>query len=572
MSRFIFLILFLACFAPLQVEAATVNAESASLAHVSAAIAAANPGDTVVVPIGTATWEETLVITRGIVLQGAGAGQTVITGAAAISTPTYGVIRYAPSAAAITADDPFRITGFTISALGDVYGITVYQNTSTPITKVRIDNNSLSVAGNARNVYIVGSVYGVVDSNTITETGTGSKAIDTYGNNTTQWESPALAFEYGTRNNMYSEDNTINHQTTPHSSGQGGRYVVRYNTYNYSGTSHLSPWYDAHGNQHNCPPDGIGDDCTYENWGTMGVEIYGNAIDAGAKTVAPMFDIRGGQAIAFNNHVTTSYLSGESSHIREEVADDSNPILERHPSAPMHVNNAYFWANYVNEDLLPVAESSDCCDAIAENSEFYNYTATFDGTVGIGSGLYADMPATCTVGVAYWATDKGGNWHLTNETENDGTLYKCTEINTWTDYYTPYTYPHPLRDATAPESTITQSDPQAITSDALTLTGTCTDVVGVTSAKYRLSSSPDGSDGTACTGTTSWTCNTGGYSIGANDVYVGCADAAGNWTSPAPHITANFSYPSGAIAFSSPGTGAITMTPNNAGAITITPY
>jgi len=25
-----------------------------------------------------------------------------------------------------------------------------------------------------------------------------------------------------------------------------------------------------------------------------------------------------------------------------------------------------------------------------------------------------------------------------------GTLYKCTATNTWTAYYTPYAYPHPL--------------------------------------------------------------------------------------------------------------------------------
>jgi hypothetical protein len=26
-----------------------------------------------------------------------------------------------------------------------------------------------------------------------------------------------------------------------------------------------------------------------------------------------------------------------------------------------------------------------------------------------------------------------------------GVLYKCTAPNTWTLYYTPYTYPHPLQ-------------------------------------------------------------------------------------------------------------------------------
>lgn len=89
------------------------------------------------------------------------------------------------------------------------------------------------------------------------------------------------------------------------------------------------------------------------------------------------------------------------------------------------------------------------------NRDFYQYTLSwngsqftgtaFNGTVGTGSGLLSARPSTCTAGmggtygasptgsfgVAYWATD-------TN------TLYICTATNTWTAYYTPYTYPHPL--------------------------------------------------------------------------------------------------------------------------------
>jgi hypothetical protein len=34
-----------------------------------------------------------------------------------------------------------------------------------------------------------------------------------------------------------------------------------------------------------------------------------------------------------------------------------------------------------------------------------------------------------------------------------GTLYKCTAINTWTAYYTPYTYPHPLRNENQGDTT-----------------------------------------------------------------------------------------------------------------------
>jgi len=89
------------------------------------------------------------------------------------------------------------------------------------------------------------------------------------------------------------------------------------------------------------------------------------------------------------------------------------------------------------------------------NRDFYQYTLSwngsqftgtaFNGTVGTGSGLLSARPSTCTAGmggtfgasptgsfgVAYWATD-------TN------TLYICTATNTWTAYYRPYTYPHPL--------------------------------------------------------------------------------------------------------------------------------
>jgi len=56
---------------------------------------------------------------------------------------------------------------------------------------------------------------------------------------------------------------------------------------------------------------------------------------------------------------------------------------------------------------------------------------SFNGTSGVGSGVLSARPATCTLNVAYWATDTT-------------TLYQCSAPNTWAVYYTPYTYPHPL--------------------------------------------------------------------------------------------------------------------------------
>jgi hypothetical protein len=57
----------------------------------------------------------------------------------------------------------------------------------------------------------------------------------------------------------------------------------------------------------------------------------------------------------------------------------------------------------------------------------------------------ANRPEKCTTGVGYWATDAGSDWNKTNASEHDGVLYRCTAPNVWTVYYTPYTYPHPLR-------------------------------------------------------------------------------------------------------------------------------
>ena len=91
-------------------------------------------------------------------------------------------------------------------------------------------------------------------------------------------------------------------------------------------------------------------------------------------------------------------------------------------------------------------------------------TGTFDGSAdpahggGAGCGTLANMPLSCTYGAAYWSTSQGSCGSLSGWVGQSsdrthgfiqGTLYQCSSSNftpaTFSGYWTPYTYPHPLR-------------------------------------------------------------------------------------------------------------------------------
>jgi hypothetical protein len=97
--------------------------------------------------------------------------------------------------------------------------------------------------------------------------------------------------------------------------------------------------------------------------------------------------------------------------------------------------------DYFTFQMLKDREAYNAVSASAQTSP----TSPFDGTTGMGFGTLANRPTTCqtssetvfgngAAGVGYFATDVGAQ----------GTLYTCSATNTWTVFYTPYTYPHPL--------------------------------------------------------------------------------------------------------------------------------
>lgn len=410
--------------------AASITASSCSQSAVSAAVTAAAAGDTVVVPSGTCTWTTKLIITKGLTLKGAGVGNTTITA----SNGSNFILEYAPSAP--QNDVLFRITEFTFNQNGA--NSLLHMMVTDPIVQynVRFDHNNVigSIYGSAV-IWHEGPFWGVVDHNQFQ----GDPYFQNYGcfNGANNWQQ--LTFDPGSRKSMYFEDNTItgiSNAGTLFSTGNGGRFVFRYNTVTAKGN--LWPLLDAHGNM---GPGG--------NYGTMGVEIYGNLV-VGSGYFIRLFDHRGGKGLVFNNQIIGSGSNGEV-QIREEHADTENPPASNAiDGTPQRISNTYYFQNRngANGSLGYSFTENRGSTPIAEDVSFFSHKSSFNGASGVGVGTLTQMQAIkpTKTGVGFWVTN---NPPTTLPSTLDGLkaltgqLYRWNG-STWTLHYTPYPYPHPL--------------------------------------------------------------------------------------------------------------------------------
>ena len=266
---------------------------------------------------------------------------------------------------------------------------------------------------------------------------------------TREWSNASFnRFSYGVEDNLYFEDNTIQYSSSYAGdnpgwieSGQGGRVVVRYNTWNLANATTPQEVWDIHG---------------FQNWSgtansgqtsTMVVEYYGNTLSN--MGTYRWINHRGSWGLFFDNVLTGS--GGNSIDLYGMSTPGSCPS-DINPTPTNYnplVNNSYFFNNTQNgsnvmAEALGTGKPIHC--TVSENSNWWNYNSSCTASScsgGVGQGTTAPT-GNCTTGVGYWVASTPSATTSSSVIQN-ASFYKCTSTNTWTPYYTPYTYPHPLR-------------------------------------------------------------------------------------------------------------------------------
>lgn len=450
---------------------------SSNVAQINQAIQDVDLEGTVAVASGSGTWSGTVSIDRNVVLQGAGKTLTIITGGTISAVNTnfeLSDFKFINLTMNISESVASTVTAFKVHnnhwANTSLYAISIKGSTSTP-TGTHPAGVFYSNIFRAVRFYVFGDMN------------TGASNADKLWNLSDTAGSPT--------NVVYVEDNewantglSINIAFDVIDSNYGGRYVFRYNTIDHGSTEH-------HGIQ------------GAENRGVSFWENYRNDYEVESPWYSGTLIRSGGRgSVIFGNTYGTNYtnpvkIENQTSYRYDEYScnnwgcDGNNPrdanrggesgypcrdqigrgrdTTLGHTGDNQEADPVYIWSSTVSGSLItPVFNVDGCvcgdCNPnrqsihIVNNRDYYYQNVAeqtskgdpFTGASGIGVGTLAQRPDNCTTGVesgqgvGYWATDQG-SWNISGDERGSGVLYQCTSTNNWEVYYTPYTYPHPLR-------------------------------------------------------------------------------------------------------------------------------
>lgn len=483
-------------FLSMPASAAITSLGSCAQSAVQTAITAANSGDTIALPAcSSTTWSTPVTLSKAVTLQ----GQTSCTGGggtagSTVSCTNNTTINFSSSGELIINASNARVTGITFRGAGNGNNASMVE-INEGFTGWRFDHNDIQPSSQSyRCVYVYGG-SGLIDHNHITSCNDGV-AIDggTPGDANTgdyRWSHPLTL--RGNSDAVFMEDNFFD---DPASEGDGaydiynGAVVVF--RHNYVNGTNVGG--------HGLDSGGVG------TRSALMEEVYSNTfINPRSSNVYQVVDSRGGTWMVYNNTVSptngsyglflwlhlyrsddgygfgngascssnTNWIDGNSNGHGYPCRDQLGRGPESAPANDWPVKTTlsvysevlmpgYSWLNTfqgsrITGVLDPYIRVTNGANAdpptnasqyqILNNRDFYQDVGSAgNGTSGVGVGTLAQRPATCThsttpdgqgTGVGYWATDTS-------------ILYVCTATNTWSTYYQPYTYPHPLQSGGTP--------------------------------------------------------------------------------------------------------------------------
>ncbi len=295
-----FILLLSAVFGATARAATTRTAASCNNGDVQAVVSAAANGDTVVIPAGSCSWTSGVTVPsgRGITITGTGTlnSTAATTGASASCTQTTITLTVSGNVVAFRFNPTQGNSTSRLSCMQLTYGSgplvgVAAQGTCTAAgcPNIRWDNLTFTnwtghstMISNSYGINAASNVFGVIDHNTVSGTGTTYlhfvefglptyKGVGAYGDN--DWAQPE---NYGSADFLFMENNLFNaagateNETTVVATG-GGRLASRFNT--FTNADHWNFMHGWHGTESNGRPRSVHAFEVYRNTVTCGVGV-----------------------------------------------------------------------------------------------------------------------------------------------------------------------------------------------------------------------------------------------------------------------------------------------------------
>ena len=571
---------------------ATCTAAGVTQAQVLAALPAStntNPTVIVTIPSGSQIWTSGISYTvpaaiTNLTIQ----GQTTVT-----CTGTAGTSTYACTAAdntviednipnanvvlsfTVNGSSTFRLTGVTVqgnSALGSAYkklnGMVNANGNSPNVRMDHIHVNTTTYAWVPSNAMrVTGSIEGVMDHSVITlQSAVNNDYVDgiqvytspfdTAGFGDGSWSAPTY---WGTQHFFFIESNSFL-GGFPDDCYQGGRFVMRYNSFSAPAVIQDHPTYTSGGRDRGCRELEVYHNYYYNPIGySQGVGMRGatalvwdNTLTSGFQLFMTLWTDRNtnthnefptpaqnpqgwgycgtvvagnglGSAWDGNNPATTGYPCldgvGRGQTVQALNGADFKPYSATGPLNSVtgtvawpqqYLEPVYAWGNNTGGAGYLSIPNGDAVTLNNRDVYYDNSSCEPNGcstlSTGTGYGTLAQLPGNCTPGPGgTYGTSPTGSYGVAYWATNagpNGTLYVCTSTNRWTAVYTPYTYPHPL----------TTTGPCVVSSVSVIPNPVSININATQQFSYGVNYTG------SCTGTVTWSV-TGGGSINSSGLY-----------------------------------------------------